>query len=85
MIDCLQLVLALECVPPRRIVLNGEAVELEGLAARVAARLRFDKHKVVFFQIDDECGYGDVIKLMDTVRVAGARKLGIVTGVVAAR
>jgi len=41
--------------------------------------LRFDKRKLVFFDVDDDCAYGDVIKLMDTVRGAGARVLGVVT------
>ena len=42
-------------------------------------RLKFDKMKVVFFKIEDDAAYGEVVKLMDTVRGAGAKTLGIVT------
>jgi biopolymer transport protein ExbD len=33
----------------------------------------------VFFKIDDEAPYGEVVQLMDIVKGAGATTLGIVT------
>ena len=71
--------ITLEFSAQRRIALNGQVVAAAQLPQEVAARLRFDKRKLVFFDIDDACAYGDVIKLMDTVRGAGARVLGVVT------
>jgi len=41
--------------------------------------LKFKSQKVVFFKIDDEAPYGEVIHFMDIVRGAGAATLGIVT------
>jgi biopolymer transport protein ExbD len=63
----------------RAMALNGEAVTFEQLPAQVSSRLRFDRRKLVFFDVDDACAYGDVIKAMDMVRGAGARVLGVVT------
>ena len=42
-------------------------------------RLKFKSQKVVFFKIDDEAPYGEVVHFMDIVRGAGATTLGIVT------
>ena len=63
----------------RGIFINHEAVTWEGLAVKVAERLRDNKRKLVFFKPEDDCAYGDVVKLMDIVRGAGATSLGIVT------
>jgi biopolymer transport protein TolR len=59
--------------------LNGEAVGFDQLTTEVSSRLRFDRRKLVFFDVDDACAYGDVLKVMDMVRGAGARVLGVVT------
>jgi biopolymer transport protein ExbD len=63
----------------RKIAVNREPVAFEALAAKVANKLRFDKHKLVFFQVDEACDYGEVVKLMDTVRGAGAKTLAVLT------
>jgi biopolymer transport protein ExbD len=62
----------------RQITLNDEPVAFEALASRVAHKLRFDQRKLVFFRVEDAAAYGEVIKLMDTVRGAGANTLAIV-------
>ena len=71
--------IVLEYTKNREITVNTEAVAFESLASKIAERLKFDKMKVVFFKIEDEAAYGEVVKLMDTVRGAGAKTLGIVT------
>ncbi len=71
--------IVLEYTKERVISINTESVAFEGLASKIAERLKFDKLKVVFFKIEDDANYGEVVKLMDTVRGAGAKTLGIVT------
>jgi biopolymer transport protein ExbD len=61
------------------LVLNGEPVAPEALAAAVGERLRHDRQKVVFFRIDDDANYGRAVRIMDVCRGAGAKTLGIVT------
>src|SRR6516164_7680821 len=61
------------------LLLNGEPVAPEALAAAVGERLRHDRQKVVFFRIDDEANYGRAVRIMDVCRGAGAKTLGIVT------
>ena len=61
------------------LLLSGEPIAAETLAARVAERLVHDRKKVVFFDIDDAANYGHAVKLMDICKGAGAKTLGIVT------
>ena len=61
------------------ISLGSEPVALELLGGTVAERIAHDRHKVVFFRIDDRARYGRAVKLMDLCRGAGATTLGIVT------
>ena len=58
------------------LMLNGEAIQPEALAERVADRLRHDRQKVVFFKIADD---GRAVRIMDVCKGAGAVTLGIVT------
>ena len=41
--------------------------------------LKFVRQKVVFFKVDDEAPYGDVVKFMDIVKGSGAKTLGVIT------
>jgi biopolymer transport protein TolR len=63
----------------RELSVNQEPVAPESLADKVQERLKFKSQKVVFFKIDDEAPYGEVVHFMDIVRGAGATTLGIVT------
>jgi biopolymer transport protein ExbD len=63
----------------RTVTLDTEPVAVEALAAKLAERLRFDARKVVFFRADDDAPYGEVIRLMDIARGAGARTLAAIT------
>jgi biopolymer transport protein ExbD len=62
-----------------KLALDDEPVAAAALLPRVAERLRGDRHRAVFFQVEDAVSYGEVVHLMDAVRGAGARVLGIVT------
>ena len=56
--------------------MNSEPVAPERLAEKIAERLKFESQKVVFFKIDDDAPYGDVVNFMDIVRGAGAEDPG---------
>ena len=63
----------------RALTINTEPVPPLELGDRLARRLRFDARKVVFFKAEDQVPYGEVVKLMDIARGAGAKTLAIVT------
>ena len=63
----------------RELSINQEAVTPDALAGKVAERLEHRGQKIVFFRIDDEAPYGEVVQLMDIVKGAGATTLGIVS------
>jgi biopolymer transport protein ExbD len=71
--------IVLEYTAKGEITINGEAVSFESLADEISERLTLVRNKVVFFKIEDEANYGEVVELMDTVRGAGAKSLGIIT------
>jgi biopolymer transport protein ExbD len=71
--------IVLEYTAKQEITVNTEPVAWEALADKIAERLKFDRQKVVFFKVEDDAIYGEVVKLMDTVRGAGAKTLGIIT------
>jgi biopolymer transport protein TolR len=56
--------IVVEYTAKREITINTESVAFESLADKIADRLKFDRQKIVFFKIEDEALYGEVIKLM---------------------
>ena len=77
--DPTSLPIVVEYTGHRELSVNQEPVAPEALADKVQERLKFKSQKVVFFKIDDEAPYGEVVHFMDIVRGAGATTLGIVT------
>jgi biopolymer transport protein ExbD len=71
--------IVVEYTARRELSVNQESVAPQGLADKIQEHLRFKSQKVVFFKIDDEAPYGEVVHFMDIVRGAGATTLGIVT------
>jgi biopolymer transport protein ExbD len=71
--------IVVEMTAKGELTLSTEPVAFEALADKVADKLKHDRTKVVFFKIEDDAMYGDVIRAMDLVRGAGARTLAIVT------
>jgi biopolymer transport protein TolR len=71
--------IVVEYTAKREMTINTEPVTLDTLAAKLAERLRADPQKVIFFKAEDSAPYGEVVRLMDIARGAGARTLAIVT------
>src|SRR5262245_5979159 len=63
----------------RVLSINQEAVAPESLGLEVGERLKHKSQKVVFFKIDDDAPYGEVVRFMDVVKGAGATTLAITT------
>lgn len=71
--------IVVEYTADRALTVNTEPVAIEGLAEKLAERLRAARQKVVFFKAEDEVPYGEIVRLMDIARGAGAQNLAIVT------
>jgi biopolymer transport protein TolR len=71
--------IVVEYTANRELSVNQEPVAPEGLAERIGERIKYKTQKVVFFKIDDDAPYGEVVRFMDIVKGAGATTLGIVT------
>lgn len=59
--------------------LNREPLPKELVGDRIKEVMSRRREKVMFFDIDDQALYDDVVKIMDTCRGAGAKVLGIMT------
>jgi len=62
-----------------KLTVNQEAILEARLADRISNLMAARSDKLVFFDIDEEADYGEVVHVMDTVRGAGAKTLGIMT------
>lgn len=71
--------IVVEYTGKRELTVSGEPVEPSALGAKLSERLRYDRQKVVFFKAEDDAPYGEVIRLMDVARGAGAKTLAVVT------
>ena len=61
------------------ILLNKQPIQESQLGDKMHDLLSQRANKVVFFNIDDDAPYGDAVHVMDIVRGAGAKTLGIMT------
>lgn len=59
--------------------INKEPLDESALPERMHNLMRHSRDKLVFFDIDDDANYGDVMHVMDICRGAGAKTLGIMT------
>lgn len=66
-----------------KVYLNREQIDLSQLPLRLTEILQHRRDKTVFFSADDELNYGLVMSTMDSIRNAGAERLGIITEKVA--
>jgi len=62
-----------------KITVNQEPIDQGALADRIHDLMAARTDKLVFFDIDDEADYGEVVHVMDIARGAGAKTLGIMT------
>jgi biopolymer transport protein TolR len=71
--------IVVEYTAARELTVNTEPVSPEALAEKLTTRLRSARQKVIFFKAEDGAPYGDVVRLMDIARGAGAESLAVVT------
>ncbi len=64
--------------PQNKMYLNKDEVNAQTLSLRLTEILKNRSNKTVFFSGDDAANYGEVIKVMDLCRAAGAKNIGIV-------
>ena len=64
--------------PQNKYYLNKEEVNTQTLSLRLTEILKNRANKTVFFSGDDAANYGEVVKVMDLCRNAGAKNIGIV-------
>ncbi len=70
--------LIVSITPQNRIFLNKQEVNAQQLSQQLSDILKNRRDKTVFFSADDGTNYGACVKVMDIVRNAGAKNLGIV-------
>ena len=70
--------LIVSLTPANKIYLNKEEVTPQTLSLRMTEILKNRANKTIFFSGDDASTYGEVIKVMDICRNAGAKNIGIV-------
>ena len=64
--------------PQNKMFLNKDEVNAQTLSLRLTEILKNRSNKTVFFSGDDAANYGEVIRVMDLARAAGAKNIGIV-------
>ena len=62
-----------------KVAINHEPINLSQVAPRIHDLMMARSDKLVFFDVDDEATYQDVVHVMDSCRGAGAKTLGIMT------
>jgi biopolymer transport protein TolR len=62
----------------KRVYLNKEYVPLEQLPIRLGTALKNRSKTTVFFSADDRVVYGDAVHVLDLIRNAGAKHIGII-------
>ena len=62
-----------------KIAINKEMIAESALTERMHDLMKSSRDKLVFFDIDDDANYGDVMHVMDMTRGCGAKTLGIMT------
>jgi len=70
--------LIVSVTPDNRLYLNKEELNAQNLSLRLSEILKNRRDKTVFFSAEDGTNYGKAIEVMDLVRNAGAKNLGIV-------
>jgi len=62
-----------------KISINNEMIAESSFIERMHEIMKNSRDKLVFFNIDDDAPYGDVMHVMDMTRGCGAKTLGIMT------
>ena len=59
------------------LLMDGETVLRTELAEKLRARLETRHQNVVFVDVEDKIPYGDAVRLMDTIKGAGAKTVAL--------
>jgi biopolymer transport protein ExbD len=59
--------------------INHEPINASQLSERIHDIMLSRSEKLVFFDVDDDANYGEVMHVMDVCRGSGAKTLGIMT------
>jgi biopolymer transport protein ExbD len=62
-----------------KISINREPITEAALTGRIHDLMASRSDKLVFFDVEDEANYGEVMHVMDVCRGAGVKTLGIMT------
>jgi biopolymer transport protein TolR len=62
-----------------KIAINKEMIAESAFIERMHDIMKNSRDKLVFFDIDDDANYGDVMHVMDMTRGCGAKTLGVMT------
>src|SRR5262245_35663947 len=62
-----------------KVAVNREPIALSQLSERIHDLMASRNDKLVFFDVDDDAIYEDVVHVMDVCRGSGAKVLGIMT------
>jgi biopolymer transport protein TolR len=62
-----------------KIQVNHEPIVESALSGRIHDLMASHSDKLVFFDVDDDANYGDVMHVMDVCRGSGTKVLGIMT------
>src|SRR5215510_13265706 len=62
-----------------KIAINNEMIAEAAYTERMHEIMKNSRDKLVFFNVDDEAIYGDVMHIMDMTRGCGAKTLGMMT------
>lgn len=71
--------ITIEYAADRTLTVNGEPVNIGALAVNLSKRLEAMRKKIIFVKAEDEAPYGEVVRLMDIARGAGAETMAVVT------
>ncbi len=71
--------ITIEYAADRTLTVNGEPVNIGALSANLSKRLEAMRKKTIFVKAEDEAPYGEVVRLMDIARGAGAETMAVVT------
>jgi biopolymer transport protein TolR len=71
--------IVLEYTQDRRVSINKQEVELQGLESRLKELYENRRDKTMYLMADGRLRYGEIVRVIDTAKGAGVDRVGIVT------